>query len=590
MVRVVFVLSLVMLLAIHAGPVWGAGRDEPVVLETATGSLHGSLRLPSSDIPCPVVLLLAGSGPVDRDGNVVGAPGKNNLLLQLADALAERGIASLRCDKRGVAASAAAAPPITEMRFPFLVEDAVGWCRLLQEDGRFTALVVAGHSQGAQVGAEAAWQTGAEGLALLAGAGRPVLELMEEQLAKQLPPPMMAEASAVLDSLVLGLPVAAPPPALMSLFGPGVQPYLMSWQQHDPLKPVRAFGGPLTILQGTTDIQISQDDALALAAAQPRARLVTLEGANHIFKAVAGDALLAHTLSMADSTKAMVPGLVDALSDLVERAEQYGEAREAALERVMERNPTRAPGPWPGKHLNVGARVGYWAERFLEQAPSAYRFGLAEDGYVSQGMLVLDEAMDCVSFVYRCTELARAADDREALLWALRTRFNGADFAQVVGPDGRVDYHSPRHLDFSVDMVRSGLWGRDITSELTGVQWDEEQALRPAPHAPHLQVAAGSFQFVPSGSLDTAELAEGDVVWLVLDPEHEKGGALRREYGLVIGHLGVIVRQADQVLLVHAAASPLPGWYDKSGVVSVPLAEYLQRVDRFAGIMVTRLP
>ncbi len=264
--------------------------------------------------------------------------------------------------------------------------------------------------------------------------------------------------------------------------------------------------------------------------------------------------------------------------------------QELALARVMALNTDRAPCPWPEPGLSTGQRVGYWARCFLDQGSSAYCFGLADEGYVKRGLLVADGAMDCVSFVYRCTELARAGSDSAALWQALQTRFAGADLALLVDAAGRVDYDSPRHLDFSVDMVRSGLWGRDITGTLTGAVQDEETTLRSAPLNPQEQAAAGVFTYVPSGALQPGQLQEGDIAWLVLNPEHPGARTLRKEYGLVIGHLGVIVRRGEDALLVHAAASPLPGAYEKSGVVSVPLAEYLRRVDKFAGVMVTRLP
>ena len=76
--------------------------EEEVQLETPTGTLHGTLLYPVDRGPLPVVLLIAGSGPTDRNGNSVGLPGANNSLMLLAEALAERGIATLRYDKRGV--------------------------------------------------------------------------------------------------------------------------------------------------------------------------------------------------------------------------------------------------------------------------------------------------------------------------------------------------------------------------------------------------------------------------------------------------------------------------------------------------------
>jgi pimeloyl-ACP methyl ester carboxylesterase len=69
---------------------------EPLVLETPTGTLFGTLEVPAGKTAFPVVLIHAGSGPTDRDGNSTLLPGKNNSLKMLAEALAVDGIASLR--------------------------------------------------------------------------------------------------------------------------------------------------------------------------------------------------------------------------------------------------------------------------------------------------------------------------------------------------------------------------------------------------------------------------------------------------------------------------------------------------------------
>ncbi|MBE0567050.1 MAG: hypothetical protein IH621_13905, partial [Krumholzibacteria bacterium] len=224
-------------------------------------------------------------------------------------------------------------------------------------------------------------------------------------------------------------------------------------------------------------------------------------------------------------------------------------------------------------------RVGAWARRFAAAGGATYRFGLAEDGYARLGRLVLDERQDCISLVYRVTELARAADPRDAVAWALRTRFAGARPAEIVDERGLVDYDHPVHLDYSLDMVRSGRWGEDVTARLTGARPDSLGTAR---------YAAGSFAWVPEGALVPGELHEGDVAWLVLDPQDQKARALRDDHGLVVGHAGIVIVRDGAPWLVHAASSPLAGWYEGDGVFEVPLGVYLERVERYGGVVVTR--
>ncbi|MEZ4396211.1 MAG: hypothetical protein R3C71_04845 [Candidatus Krumholzibacteriia bacterium] len=229
--------------------------------------------------------------------------------------------------------------------------------------------------------------------------------------------------------------------------------------------------------------------------------------------------------------------------------------------------------------LPTGERIGRWARRFLADPASEYRFGLKEGGYVAEGLLVSDHRQDCVSLLYRCTELARASDADDALRVALATRFAGAPLDSLVDSAGRVNYDRPEHLDYSLDMVRSGHWGVDITSTLTGAAADSVGSSR---------YPAGSFEEVPEAALQVKELREGDIVWFVLDPAHPAARKLREDHGLVIGHIGIVVVEGEERRLIHAASSPLPGEYAGGRVVWVPLATYLARVERYGAVIVTR--
>jgi hypothetical protein len=231
--------------------------------------------------------------------------------------------------------------------------------------------------------------------------------------------------------------------------------------------------------------------------------------------------------------------------------------------------------------LPTAQRIGLWARRFLADTTNVYCFGLKPGGYVAEGRLVDDDKLDCISLLYRVTELARAHDTVDAVTVALETRFPAAPRDSLIDEDGRVDYDRPEHLDYSLDMVRTGLWGDDITNWLRGAVRDGYGSKR---------FAKGSFFLVEKARLDPAELREGDLVWFVLDPANPAARAQRDEYGLVIGHAGVVILEQGQPWVVHAASSDLPGRYLGGHVVGLPLTEYLGRVERFAGVIVTRFP
>ena len=262
----------------------------PVDVVPADNALHSSLLLPKEmDKKVPVVLLLSGSGPTDRNGNSPMLPGKNNSLLMLAEGMAENGIASLRYDKRGVGESAKAMVAEADLRFETYVDDAVAWCEQLRKDKRFSAVIIAGHSEGSLIGMLAAKRCNADGFISIAGAGRAAADILRTQLAGKLPPELATQSDAILKSLEAGKTTENPPPELAALYRASVQPYLMSWFRYDPAKSIAALTVPVLIVQGTTDLQVSLDDAKRLSAASPKAKLLVIEGMNHVLKEVPPD-------------------------------------------------------------------------------------------------------------------------------------------------------------------------------------------------------------------------------------------------------------------------------------------------------------
>lgn len=261
----------------------GAFADESAMtLVTPTGTLYGTVTVPNGAPPYPVVLIIAGSGPTDRDGN--SGPIHPDTYKLLAAALAHDGVASLRYDKRGIAASAAAGPKESDVRFDTFVDDAVAWIDQLRKDKRFSSVTIAGHSEGALIGTVAAERTPVHALLLLEGAGRPAPAVLREQLKPKLPPDLYAHADAIISQLQAGHTVPNPPPELAALFRESVQPYLISWFKYDPAAELAKVRVPVTIVQGSADIQVTMEDADALRKADPNARFVLVNGMNHVLK------------------------------------------------------------------------------------------------------------------------------------------------------------------------------------------------------------------------------------------------------------------------------------------------------------------
>lgn len=301
---------------------------EPITLKTSTATLYGTLERPQSRSPVPVVLIIAGSGPTDRDGNSPLLKGANNSLKLLAEGLAAHGIASLRYDKRGIgetgkAMQLAAEKAKTMLReedlsFETYIDDAVSWGKKLLSNPRFSTLTVIGHSEGSLIGMVAAQRMGARAYVSIAGAGRPLQQIILEQVKSQLPPDLLKATEDIVEQLAAGKTVELVPPALNVLFRLSAQPYLISWLRYDPVKEIAKLHIPVLIVQGTTDIQASLQDAKALAGANPAATLLLVDGMNHVLKTVPNepDKQLS---SYSDPTLPVAPGLISGISSFVNK-------------------------------------------------------------------------------------------------------------------------------------------------------------------------------------------------------------------------------------------------------------------------------
>lgn len=267
-----------------AGRTWA--RSQPMELATPTGTLHGTLELPAGHAPFPVALIIAGSGPTDRNGNDLSAGLDTDCYQLLAQYLAHRGIASLRYDKRGAGVDFILALPESQLRLETYVSDAVGWGRLLRRDPRFSTLTVIGHSEGSLIGLLAAPRMPADAFVSIAGAGERASRVLLTQLQGKLPGDLYRASQAIVGRLAAGETASRVPPDLDALFRPSVQPYLISWFRYDPSREIAKLRMPVLILQGDRDLQVTAADARALHRADPAATLVLIPRMNHVMKDV----------------------------------------------------------------------------------------------------------------------------------------------------------------------------------------------------------------------------------------------------------------------------------------------------------------
>lgn len=235
-----------------------------------------------------VVLIIAGSGPTDRNGNSTMA--ENNSLKFLAEGLAQSNYDVITYDKRVVHLVKnfkGDNKDFPEIDFQHGIDDAKTIIQYLNDQLKYQNVVVIGHSEGSLVGMNAANQT-AKAYVSIAGAGRSIDLILKEQIGKQAP--FLNEATEkILDELKKGNKVTDVNPMLQSVFSANNQPFIIDWVKHDPQKDIKALNIPVLIINGTKDLQIEKKEAEFLKTAKPDAQLVIIENMNHVLKEIKDD-------------------------------------------------------------------------------------------------------------------------------------------------------------------------------------------------------------------------------------------------------------------------------------------------------------
>jgi pimeloyl-ACP methyl ester carboxylesterase len=285
-------------------------REEKVPIRK--GALFATLFTPVDSKNPPVVLMIAGSGPTDRDGNNYLLPGKNNSLLQLADSLAKHGIASLRYDKRGVGKSRSDTMIKEEnITVDTIADDAAQMYQWLKAQG-YHDIFILGHSEGSLIGMMISATLRPQGFISIAGAGRKIREILNEQLSGQLPVELYTRLNHAFDSLEEGLSVT-PNPALYSFLRPSIQPYMKSWLKLDPQEIIAKLNCPVLIVQGSRDIQVSVKDAEILHNAKDGSKILIIPNMNHVFKQVETDDRNANVKTYSDPSYPVMTDLVSGI-------------------------------------------------------------------------------------------------------------------------------------------------------------------------------------------------------------------------------------------------------------------------------------
>lgn len=280
------------------------------------GALKGALVQPVPD-EAATMIIIPGSGPTDRDGN--NALGRSQSYKLLADALAERGIASVRVDKRGMFSSAAAGDP-NKASIALYAEDMKSWIGAARQATGARCVWLAGHSEGGIVALASTGHPGVCGLVLLATPGRKLGDTIRQQLRDNpANAPVLAQAEAALAELEAGrkVDVGNMHPALArGLFNPAVQDFMMDLLRQDPAAMVKGTRLPILVIQGGHDLQVTAADADALSKARPDVARTDFSAMSHVLKDAPAERS-ANFASYADTARPLTAGLADQIAAFV---------------------------------------------------------------------------------------------------------------------------------------------------------------------------------------------------------------------------------------------------------------------------------
>jgi len=249
--------------------------------------LNGTLYKPNKfSKKTNLVILIPGSGIPDRNGNQPGA--SNNSLKFLSEGLASKEIAVFSYDKRAIAQLKAGNKDEKEMNFDDAIADNKAIFDYFKAKKQFNKIIFAGHSEGSLIGMIAS-KNNADGFVSIAGAGRPIDEILDEQVGKQAPF-LKTEFRKYLDTLKSGKTFELKNKMFSALLRESVQPYLISWIKYNPQEEIQKLQIPVLVINGTKDIQVPETDAELLHKAYPKSELVIIENMNHVLKEVKEDA------------------------------------------------------------------------------------------------------------------------------------------------------------------------------------------------------------------------------------------------------------------------------------------------------------
>lgn len=248
--------------------------------------IDGTLLTPQNVTKPTLVIIIADSGPTDRNGNQNFQ--NNNALKKLAEELSNQHIATFRYDKR-IVKQIRKGNVDTHMSFEDFITDANTVIEYFKSQNNYSKIVVIGHGQGSLVGL-AASKVNVDQFISIAGSGKTIDEVIIDQIT-QMDPALENSTKQAFESLKKGKIVKDYPQALGSIFSEDVQPFMMSWIKYNPQDLIKDLTIPTLIINGTKDLQVPITEAQLLKEAASHAELKIIDNMNHVLFIIEGKEL-----------------------------------------------------------------------------------------------------------------------------------------------------------------------------------------------------------------------------------------------------------------------------------------------------------
>lgn len=274
--------------------------------------IDGTLLVPESGSKT-LAIIIAGSGPTDRNGNQNFM--KTNNLKKLATLLADKDIATFRYDKR-IVKQIRRGNVDPNIMFDDFVKDAIDVIEYFKVRKTFDKIYIIGHSQGSLIGILASLDR-ADGFISLAGAGQSIDKVIAEQVQKTAPM-FTSDTERILGILKQGKTTKEYPQALASIFDISIQPFMSNWIKYSPTEELKKLDMPILIVNGTKDLQVSVEEAKLLSESAKHSELVLIEKMNHVLFIIEGDEQ-ENAKSYNDHAGKVSSELIDKISDFINK-------------------------------------------------------------------------------------------------------------------------------------------------------------------------------------------------------------------------------------------------------------------------------